>query len=792
MGSERRDSIATSVVAGLIAIAIGAGASTARRRVPTVTGEREAAALAGAGARFNFFPPAGRIQVRSADSATRMDLELSVVIDDVERPLVMRNEDLRARDGGFVASFPLQVGGKPVQVRLELRIDPKEDTLSIALTTGPELPRDRVALRASLTRTTEAVFVPSHGELAAGAQVRAPSVVLDDGVHPIALLAGGDPIAIEQPTPAVPTTDPATRVVVTTAPRAGSGPAAELSVLVGPSAEGVWEHLYRALRVPTGVVQGFIAGTRDRARVVGLDEEGHPLVRAHVGADARFRVLAPTTAVFWHAAVDASTASAPVRFAPGTGVDVRLDVSPGGELRVVVRDEDTRRKLTSRLWIHGIDGTPDPSFGPDYRASGCGPLMDLLEGEVSTALPSGRYLVSATRGLEWSVDAMTVDVTGGRTRSVELSLRHVVPTAGLVGCDLHVHARPSFDSPVTPEDRVLSLVSAGVDFAVPTEHNLVGDYGPALEVTGLAPSLAWVPGVEVTTFKPKLGHFGVFPYPLKKPIPNFRTSSPASLFAQAHKGDPARVVQVNHPRLPNGIGYFSLMGWDGKTAAHLPPKLRLGFDTLEVYNGYDLGAPSRVEAVMRDWYALLDSGRRIPATGSSDSHRVQYHWAGYPRTYAAVTSRQAGEEGGELDVNAVVASIKAGRGFVTNGPIVHLEIDGAKPGDDAPRSSGRRPVKVRVLAAPWIDVSTVELVGTGGRVLWRADVASRPPRRGREEGPLEAAAARTVRLDAEATLDLGDTTWVIAVVRGARSMDDTLAFMTMTPLAFTNPIWLSR
>ena len=29
---------------------------------------------------------------------------------------------------------------------------------------------------------------------------------------------------------------------------------------------------------------------------------------------------------------------------------------------------------------------------------------------------------------------------------------------GVLGCDLHVHARPSFDAPVTAEDRVLSLV----------------------------------------------------------------------------------------------------------------------------------------------------------------------------------------------------------------------------------------------------------------------------------------------------------------------------------------------
>ena len=93
--------------------------------------------------------------------------------------------------------------------------------------------------------------------------------------------------------------------------------------------------------------------------------------------------------------------------------------------------------------------------------------MDVLDGEVKTALPAGRYRVSATKGIEWSIDSEVIEIVSGHTRSIELAPRHVVPTPGLVGCDLHVHARPSFDSPVTPEDRVLSLVSAGVDFAVP-------------------------------------------------------------------------------------------------------------------------------------------------------------------------------------------------------------------------------------------------------------------------------------------------------------------------------------
>ena len=170
---------------------------------------------------------------------------------------------------------------------------------------------------------------------------------------------------------------------------------------------------------------------------------------------------------------------------PGTPRDLVLDVSPGGDLHVTIVDADTRKPLTARLLVHGVDGTVDPSFGPDYRASGAGPVIDALRGDVMTPLPSGHYRVAATKGIEWSIDAKVVDIAPGRVTEVELAPRHVVPTPGVLGCDLHVHARPSFDTPVTPEDRVLSLVAAGIDFAVPTEHNIVGDYASALETLDL-------------------------------------------------------------------------------------------------------------------------------------------------------------------------------------------------------------------------------------------------------------------------------------------------------------------
>src|SRR5690606_37259837 len=160
---------------------------------------------------------------------------------------------------------------------------------------------------------------------------------------------------------------------------------------------------------------------------------------------------------------------------------------------------------------------------------------------------------------------------------------------------------------------------------------------------------------EVTTFNPRFGHFGVFPYPVGPHVPQYRGTTPAQLIGAARRADPNRLVVVHHPRLPSGIGYFHVAHFDPK-AGEIPPGMRTDFDAIEIFNGYDLGNRPRVDEVMKDWYALMNLGARMVATGSSDSHRIQYQWAGYPRTVALVEPRAPGDPGRPGDPMASVAA----------------------------------------------------------------------------------------------------------------------------------------
>jgi hypothetical protein len=279
-------------------------------------------------------------------------------------------------------------------------------------------------------------------------------------------------------------------------------------------------------------------------------------------------------------------------------------------------------------------------------------------------------------------------------------------------------------------------------------------------------------------------------------VPPFRHTNMASIFRAVRSGNKDRYFQLNHPRLPNGIGYFNNLGFD-PNGPRSQVRNRIDFDGIEVYNGYDIERPERVEQVLHDYWALLDYGWRFAATGSSDSHRIQFHWAGYPRTMVTVDPEAVDFDAQRVDPLDVVANIKKGHATVTSGPIIEVVLGGARPGDEAVTTEDPIHGHLRVRAAPWIDVATVEIVagqiGSGYRVVESFDVPRRPTQIGPEPGTLAEAQQRTIRFDRDLDVEVGpENGWVQIIVRGVRRMDDVLPFMPAPPLAFSNPVYVVR
>ena len=536
---------------------------------------------------------------------------------------------------------------------------------------------------------------------------------------------------------------------------------------------------------------------------VSTEEGGKPVMRARPDTLGNALVplppvdTRPGAALLAIATAPGHAESEPARFsARGARGPHVLMIPRGGRIRISARDAPGGLKLAARARIIGLRGTPSPELGPDWSANGAGDTVLLPQGEVIVPVPPGAYRVVVTHGPEWTLYDESVEVTETYRPDVRATLTHAVDAGEWVPCELHLHASPSPDSEVPLDDRVVSLVAEGIRFVVPTDHNIVTTYDSAIAALALPPGvLTTVSGLEATTDLPIYGHFNAFPVPFVENAPGngavpFEGTMPASLFASLRALGPGVLVQVNHPRLEGGIGYFDRMGYDSATGAALGP-YSADFDLLEIWNGYDLARPDAMLRVFGDWLAMLGRFRRVVATGNSDSHNVRYVWAGYPRTYVRTPA-------GDNAPSAVFAALRNGHAFVTSGPLLEASVGEAGPGDVAGITNGVARVHIVVRAPPWMDASTVELWSGGALVRSErfepapSEAAPvRPAPRGHAaRAPAPPPEPLVVRYTADLDVEVARDGYLVVLVRGDRPMDVYFGRNGVPPLAFTNPIWL--
>jgi hypothetical protein len=520
---------------------------------------------------------------------------------------------------------------------------------------------------------------------------------------------------------------------------------------------------------PVGRLVGVLKPAPSWAILTAIASDGTMAMKEGARADGSYELVLPpgryTIVLQTPGGWDQTTVSV----APGPRpVEASLVVPQAERLDFRITDLDGR-PIPGRLVIVGLDGTPDPRFASVPRVSAAGNEVHSVTGEGRVDLPPGRYRVTVSRGIEWSLVERTIDVKPEQGVALRVALAHEVPTPGWISADLHLHAKPSGDSELPLDDRIASLVSAGVEFAVATDHNHVTDYGPTIDALDAHPLLASARGVEVTTRT--WGHFNAYPLPEGAVAPPFAGVEPAEIFAGVRKIAPEAVIQVNHPWRP-GYGYFHRAVLNERTGAHWRPQFSFDFDLIEVVNGYELGGAELPDRNLRRYFDLLGLGRRYTAVGSSDSHKLTNEWAGYPRTYV----RAVDDRPGHVTATELAASLRAGHATVSLGPIVDARVGESGPGDTVLTSPGTLPLDVTVRSASFVDVTQVDVV-LSGEIVEAIDLrgAARP-------GGVRW--ARTI--DVPVTRDA----WIVVVVRGQRPMDEVLPGLHVLPFAFTNPIWV--
>jgi hypothetical protein len=122
-----------------------------------------------------------------------------------------------------------------------------------------------------------------------------------------------------------------------------------------------------------------------------------------------------------------------------------------------------------------------------------------------------------------------------------------------------------------------------------------------------------------------------------------------------------------------------------------------------------------LRGVIDDWFNMLNRGVRRTGVGGSDTHGGYGDQPGLPLTLletGAVTPPYLGSA-------EVAAAIRAGKVVVSNGPMIHFGIDGAKIGDTLAAAPGQEvTLSIRVEDAGWSDLDRIEVYRNGELIHW--------------------------------------------------------------------------
>lgn len=468
-------------------------------------------------------------------------------------------------------------------------------------------------------------------------------------------------------------------------------------------------------------------------------------------------------------------------------VKLLADGVPSAVLRFEIDDASTQKAMPGRLTFLGPKGAGAKLFTrTDAASSELAVRFDVvytLRGTAAITVPAGKHKVFASRGLEWGLDQREFDFVAGETYEWKAVLKRELDTQGWIGADFHLHTRAfSGHGDANLEERVISLIGEGVEFAVATDHNHNTDYRPTLEALGAVGQVTAITGNEVST---PIGHFNTFPLDPERAVIDSKLREGGALFKLARAETNAfgivPLIQLNHPRLTD-IDWFGHTGLDAVRGVSKSKAWSDDFDTLEVFNannmtGYEdaelvSGEPQGMGSVLQDWFHLLNRGARHGAVGNSDSHTVHFEFAGFPRNFVRCST----DDPSKIDPREVALALREKRMFTTSGPFVDFSIDRHGPGEQVQAKDHQVELALRIQAASWVDVDRA-------KVWINGELAAELP----------VGAARTkVRLEQTVTLPLERDAWVVVCVEG----DDALVPLLPNtadrhlPRAVTNPIWI--
>ncbi|MBT8491760.1 MAG: CehA/McbA family metallohydrolase, partial [Deltaproteobacteria bacterium] len=494
--------------------------------------------------------------------------------------------------------------------------------------------------------------------------------------------------------------------------------------VAGPGLQGLQKALAEAdgttLRTITGVVRDSGGTGQGGVRVHALSRDGEYLTRTTTAEDGSYSLAVdPSLTVDLFAFRRGDGPVGPVA-AGSDSVDLALPA--GGLIHVIASELDGPTNLPVRVQVlpTGDDlYSPPREFGEKKIEDNRLHVEWAVTGDVTMRAPVGSWEVVVSRGYEYELFRETVDVTADATVEVEAVLERSVDTTGFMCADYHIHTYRSPDSGDDSREKVMSAIADGLEIPVRSDHEYVNSFEGEIAELGVEDWAFPVGSIEMTSFE-AWGHMGVFPLTRDEDLPNGGATkwidfpdesdpdrevtlrSPIEVFDEYRARPDEPAIIINHPR--GGQNYFSYVGLDPISGlVDNEADWDTTFTLVEVFN--DSGWIKNRETIVADWLALLNTGRRIYAVGSSDSHGIAKSPTGYPRTCLDVGV----DTTADLSTSLIRDATFGGNSVIDGGVFLTVGIGGAGPGEDATGTQ----LDIKVQAPTWVDVDTIEVLVDG-------------------------------------------------------------------------------
>jgi TolB protein len=431
--------------------------------------------------------------------------------------------------------------------------------------------------------------------------------------------------------------------------------------------------------------------------------------------------------------------------------------------RLIVRTQlKDGAQVPARVHVVDRDGHPAfPASGQVWLDGQSGMIFTYSPGTLEFEMPAGAYRAIATHGFVYLPARGEGTTAAGAQSGVTLELAPLGGPSmdGWYSGDHHFHLNYGGQVRLTPEALVPMMRGEDLDVATPLSANL---HTRRIDEDYFAWTRAEPPliqfGQEVRShFLGHTGHIGVrtlfWPWYWGPNYPVYGRDDRSNVSALRQTREQGGINSYVHPvsnRNPFG----------GETPRGIP---------LELVSDAVLGDVDTIElaclwsdelGTAEAWYRLLNVGATVTPSAGTDA------MVDFFRTMAIGTTRVYVHVPDGLTMEAYLDGLRAGRSFVTNGPLVRFSVAAAGPGDVV-KQAGEVPFELAIASA--LPFERAEIL-VNGEVVWEADGRAKPGT-STHSGILNVPAGG----------------WIAARVHGGE-----MAWpgMDSYPFAHTAPIWL--